>query len=253
MWLLPSNMVLAQQAKDLALIPRIQTIQMLPARTLVQEIWSLKELVVKEWNFKKRGLVKDLRSWGLHFLNIWMHLMGDQVPGDWYAKDGRPLSSLSLLVSSLWVPSAHAALLSCTWSNDCAIIHHAALSRATQMAPEVLTLWGKGPSLGCFLIATENIVSEARSPETCLPAKMATFLAENLSELYQLHLKTQHGRTYLCLFIFNKRQTTLAKQESKSAMRLSLNPGPLIGPSLYLTWQCGLSGAQSRDSHNCTG
>lgn len=48
MWLLPSNMVLAQQAKDLALIPRIQTIQMLPTRTLVQEIWSLKEVVVKE-------------------------------------------------------------------------------------------------------------------------------------------------------------------------------------------------------------
>lgn len=88
MWFLLSNMVLAQQVKDLALIPRIQTIQMLPARTLVQEIWSLMEVVVKEWNFKKRDLVKDLRPWGLPFLNTWMHLMGDQVPGDWYAKDG---------------------------------------------------------------------------------------------------------------------------------------------------------------------
>lgn len=61
MWLLPSNIVLSQQAKDLALIPRIQTIQMLSARTLVQEVWSLREVVDKEWNFKKRGLVKDLR------------------------------------------------------------------------------------------------------------------------------------------------------------------------------------------------
>lgn len=48
MWFLLSNTVLAQQVKDLALIPRIQTIQMLPARTLVQEIWSLMEVVVKE-------------------------------------------------------------------------------------------------------------------------------------------------------------------------------------------------------------
>lgn len=62
MCLLRSNMVLAQQAKDLALMSRVQTIQMLPARTLVQEIWSLREVVVKEWNFKKQDLVKNLRS-----------------------------------------------------------------------------------------------------------------------------------------------------------------------------------------------
>lgn len=78
-------------------------------------------------------------------------------------------------------------------------------------------------------------------------------LSENLSELYQLHLKAQHSRTCLCLFIFNKRQTALVSQDSKSAMMICLNPVPLIGPSLHSTRQCGLSEAQDRDSNNCTG